>query len=636
MKSIPRAVFDLFDAKRRYVIPMFQRQYVWSSDKQWQPLWEDIERKCIERTKWSERIETALADEDRNQIMQQTPPEHFLGAIVLDTIRTFGNEVQAQGVIDGQQRLTTLQVFLSAFRDLVVKHGTENYLEELKRFTCNTGTMANQAVECYKLWPTNMDQPAFMAVMTSGSLDELGKQFPQVLKKHGAGAPRLAQAYNFFWHRIDDLLTRELMSDRLTHQPDLTFRIRMLYETLQYDLQLVSIELEGRDDPQVIFETLNARGEPLLPSDLLRNYLFWRANRQKALIDQLYQTHWARFDTDFWKKEEKQGRLNRPRVDLFFANLLQMKTASEVNMGRLFYEYKEWSEKIAKYPTVSDELEDIARYATQFEKLLKPSDVDAVSRFVHMLYVLDVKTIFPLVMKILADGELPQDDLVGVLQDLESYLVRRMVCGMTTKNYNNVFIGWIAKLGDKTPLSRAALQDAMLESKTSDASLWPDNARFQNAWLTEPIYQRLKPVGRLEYVLAQLEIKARKVQHEDVTIRQGLTVEHIMPQSWCEYWPLRDGRAGKDIIARLTEPCTDSQNRDRLVHTMGNLTLLTPSANNSLKNFSFDVKMEKIDGYSLLALNAYVRKQDSWDELKIEERCRKLFDDALTLWPFPN
>jgi uncharacterized protein with ParB-like and HNH nuclease domain len=613
---------------------MFQRQYVWSADKQWQPLWEDIERKCIERTKWTERVEAAASSDEREQIEQQAPAEHFLGAIVLDTIRTFGNEVQAQGVIDGQQRLTTLQVFLAAFRDLVVAHSVEDYVDELNRYTRNTGTMADQPVERYKLWPTNMDQPAFKAVMSSGSLAGLGEHHPEVLKKHGAGAPRLAQAYAFFWHRIEDLLTRVLFSDRLGNQPDVAHRVRMLYETLQRDLQLVSIELEGRDDPQIIFETLNARGEPLLPSDLLRNYLFWRANRQKAPIDQLYQTHWASFDTDFWKQEEKQGRLKRPRVDLFFANLLQLKTAGEVNMGRLFYEYKEWSEKVAKYQTVSDELAEISRYAVQFEKLLKPSDADSVSRFVHMLYVLDVKTIFPLVMKLLADGNLPAEELAGVLQDLESYLVRRMICGLTTKNYNTVFIGWIAKLAGVPQLSRQALQEAMLDLK-GEASLWPDDARFQNAWLTEPIYQWLKPVSRLEYVLSQLEIKARKVQHEDVTIRQGLTVEHILPQSWYEHWPLADGSTGRDATARYALPCAESEKRDRALPTLGNLTLLTPSANNSLKNFSFDVKVDKIDGYSLLALNAYVRKQSSWNEASIDARARLLFKDALTLWPYP-
>ena len=105
------------------------------------------------------------------------------------------------------------------------------------------------------------DQGAFKHVMESGGLQSLGVHYPEVLRKFGAGAPRLPQAYTFFWHRIEDLLTRPNFSERLAAQPDLASRIRALYETLQYDLQVVSIELEGRDDPQVIFETLNARGE---------------------------------------------------------------------------------------------------------------------------------------------------------------------------------------------------------------------------------------------------------------------------------------------------------------------------------------------------------------------------------------
>ena len=92
---------------------------MWSADKQWTPLWEDIERKYpSERLRWKERLATAPPGEDRAQVEQQVPAEHFLGAIVPDLFRTYGNEVPAQNVIDGQQRLTTLQVFLAAFRDV--------------------------------------------------------------------------------------------------------------------------------------------------------------------------------------------------------------------------------------------------------------------------------------------------------------------------------------------------------------------------------------------------------------------------------------------------------------------------------------------------------------------------------------
>ena len=424
------------------------------------------------------------------------------------------------------------------------------------------------------------------------------------------------------------------MSERLAAQPDLATRIRLLYETLRYDLLLVSIELEGRDDPQVIFETLNARGEPLLPSDLLRNYLFWRANHQKADVDALYSSYWQPFDTEFWKKEEKQGRLKRPRVDLYFANLLQLKTTAEVNIGRLFHEYKEWSEKTAKYPSVQDELAEIARYASPFELLLKPSDQDQLSRFAQMLEILDVKTIFPLVMKLIADGNMGDGDLFGTFQDIESYLVRRMVCGLTTKNYNKVFIGWMSKLGNGT-ITRAAIREVMLEIK-GEAGVWPNDASFLVAWTAEPIYLRLKPVSRLEHVLRQLEIEARTNKHEDVTIKRGLTVEHVLPQSWYEFWPLADGSTGRTPEQRLAAPCADSERRDRVLHTIGNLTLLTQSANNSLRNRAFQEKVDKIEGYSLLALNTYFKKLDHWDEASIDSRARHLFEAARTIWPYPN
>src|SRR5437870_1629370 len=113
MKSNVQTVLDIFEPKRRYVVPMFQRQYVWTQDRQWAPLWDDIERKAIERQRWNEKLNTADSAEKR-QLKANTPAEHFLGAIVLDLQPTYGNEVGAKLIIDGQQRLTTSQVILAA------------------------------------------------------------------------------------------------------------------------------------------------------------------------------------------------------------------------------------------------------------------------------------------------------------------------------------------------------------------------------------------------------------------------------------------------------------------------------------------------------------------------------------------
>ena len=124
-------------------------------------------------------------------------------------------------------------------------------------------------LEKYKVWPSRFDQNAFQAVI-DGPAVELSDA-----KSH------LVHAHKFFCRQLEDFLSREIVSEQLGTQPDTYERVKAMFETFQKDLQVVTIELESQDDPQVIFETLNARGEPLLPSDLLRNYLFWRASRAK-------------------------------------------------------------------------------------------------------------------------------------------------------------------------------------------------------------------------------------------------------------------------------------------------------------------------------------------------------------------
>jgi len=140
MKPYSRSIFDLFDGKCRYEVPLFQRQYVWNFEDHWQPLWEDIERKFVQRLNGS----------------PSTP--HFLGAMVLDQRRVYGNAVPVQLVIDGQQRLTTFQIFLSAFRDVCAAEGQQAYADECVRYLMNTGIMENEKIERYKLWPTNLDR----------------------------------------------------------------------------------------------------------------------------------------------------------------------------------------------------------------------------------------------------------------------------------------------------------------------------------------------------------------------------------------------------------------------------------------------------------------------------------------------
>ena len=128
--------------------------------------------------------------------------------------------------------------------------------------------------------------------------------------------------------------------------------------------------------------------------------------------------------------------------------------------------------------------------------------------------------------------------------------------------------------------------------------------------------------------------------HEEVTIKSGLTVEHVPPQQWYEFWPLPDGSLGRRQEERLQYPSDESERRDRMLHTIGNLTLLTGRVNTEVRNHAFGVKVPKIEGYSLLALNGYFRRRlaegEGWDEDAIVERGRALFEMAKVIWPHPE
>jgi uncharacterized protein with ParB-like and HNH nuclease domain len=147
MKPYTRSIIELFDGKRRYLIPLYQRQYAWKIRPQLELLWEDIERAV-------DRLAT-----DRASL---TP--HFMGAIVIVQLKTFGKQVQAFEIIDGQQRLTTFQLLLAALRDVALSQDSK-YANELQKYLLNDGVMENPEAERYKLWPSITDRRAFVAIV---------------------------------------------------------------------------------------------------------------------------------------------------------------------------------------------------------------------------------------------------------------------------------------------------------------------------------------------------------------------------------------------------------------------------------------------------------------------------------------
>jgi hypothetical protein len=566
---------------------------------------------------------------------RQDAPVHFLGAMVLDQRQTQTGRVERRSVIDGQQRLTTFQIFLAAFRDFCRSEGLLEFAEECEKYTLNTGRMADPDVERYKVWPTLSDRGQFIDVISAGSRQVLEEKHPLVRRKYARkyeARPRMVEAYFFFHESLEHFFKGSVEEPAPLANNPLSDRVEECFEALKTALKVVAIDLDSDDDAQVIFETLNARGEPLLPADLLRNYIFLRAARGNEAQEALYRQYWAPFDEPFWRQEVVQGRLQRPRSDLFIQHYLASKQGRDIPIKHLFVEYKYWVEQAKPFVSVEAELGALAEQGKHYKRLVVRSDSDVLGGLASFLEIFDVSTAFPAMLAMLDLGA-DDEEMTGVSKILESYLLRRAICSAETKAYNRVFMALtrvIRREGAKASVVREHL--ISLQSMTDE---WPDDARFAEAWMTAHAYHRLNN-PRMVYVLGRLNDTYHSAKTEALHVNGALSVEHIMPQSWHQHWPLTDGSAGAKNPYSLPEddPCrVATLKRNGLVQTFGNLTLITGGLNSAISNGPWVAKRAAIEDSSVLPLNLPVRNAPVWTEEAIEARGRNLLQRALKIWP---
>lgn len=609
MKPFTRTIIDLFDGKRRYLIPLYQRQYAWKVTPQLELLWQDIAREAG-------RLETGGG----------AVAPHFMGAIVIAQMKTFGKQVQAFEVIDGQQRLTTFQLLMVALRDVAAKYSPE-YAAESAKHLVNDGVMEDAAIERFKLWPSLADRRAFTRVVDPTAvvpgLDGVDADGDGVVRPSTA-------AHAYFADRIEAHICPGGVYE--------AFKLEKLFEALKTGLAVVSIELEGGDDPQTIFETLNSRGVDLTAGDLMRNFIFQRATGLGMVagdlaIDQLYRGYWLPLDAWFWREGDTRGRLTRPRLDWLLSDHLAMMKAELVSVETLFDGYRRWI--IDKMPFGGDveaELRAIAASATVFRRLTGYDGADVLGRFGRFSRAFDVSTATPLVLYLGTTIE-DQSELGEALATIESFIVRRDICGLTTAGYNKVFTDLIARLrAVERPALVAALRDG-LATGTLDTARWPDDAEFGDAWRSRTQYKPARQ-GRLRHLFERLEECKRANASEIVEIKTDLTLEHIMPQKWRTHWPI-PGFCHEDEATPSAEYLSRQAAREGKVHTMGNLTLLTHGLNASVSNGAFSVKMPAVRAQSALVLNRELHDHAEWNEDAITVRGASLFKVAAQLWQAP-
>jgi Protein of unknown function (DUF1524)/Protein of unknown function DUF262 len=496
--------------------------------------------------------------------------------------------------------------------------------------------MADKEVDRFKVWPTQLDRPQFVDVIDAASREEILRRYPlrrRPYARRPEPRPRMVEAYLFFFEQLKQFFLGADDEPPLAAEYVICDRLDKCFQTLRNALMVAVIDLEKDDDPQVIFETLNARGEPLLPADLLKNYIFFRANRAQLDVEAAYKKYWSRFDDVFWREEVKQGRLTRPRSDLFMQHFLSSRQGQDIPIKHLYVEYRHWVERDSPFQSVAEELATLARQRNDFRRIIFPEKDDIIYDLSVFLDAFDIRTAYPLLLAFMDTG-LEDTEWIEISDILESYLLRRAVCNLTTKNYNRMFLALTRNLR-KEGFTPERVRTLLLAQRGESVE-WPDDNAFRDHRLNKPVYGRLNS-PQLVHLFCRLSRTFMSPKSEKVVFEKPPAIEHIMPQSWQPNWPLADGSKGLGFFEMIGMPDADprviaSQARENTIQTIGNLTILSTELNSAQSNLAWAQKRPEMMKHSLLPINQMLVDQPVWDETTMMKRGEELFEKALCLW----
>lgn len=610
MKAEGLTPLQILQNPQRLMVPLFQRPYVWSKESQWEPLWEDIVRIA----------ESLLVN------FSNPPKPHFLGAVVLQHRQASISALPQRIIIDGQQRLTTLQVLIDASQAEMERLGHVGPASRLRDLIENEARYRDSDDDMFKLWPTNKDRDAYREVM--------GAEPPIDYNTLEHKNERIVQAHRFFAEQTKEFLNAggEQESNR---------RADALEVSLRQLLKIVVIDLDSDEDAQEIFETLNSRGVKLSAADLIKNFIFQQLEDVGADTEDAYEKYWKRFESSFWETEIVSGRIKHPRTAVFLNHFLISRTGEVITAEQVFFRFKTYAEQESGI-SILELLKQIHAVAKLYETHTVNSqgnnnDLGAIDLFFYRAQVMEVEVVKSLVVYLLDPSRtsLPENVIRESLAAIESWIVRRSLLRVNAKAMNRLIAQLVSELinGDRQQ-SHQTISN-FLAGQTAESAYWPDDVQLRENLKTLRFYSVL-PTKRIRMVLEALEDHKRGIGRassgaaEQRCPRGTLTIEHIMPQKWETHWPLNAGEA--------------EENRRRSVQMLGNLTLLTVKLNARVSNGPWlpvgenPGKRAALHGQSSLLLNSEIENiaAEQWSEEAIRVRTDDLISRILEIWPVPD
>ena len=553
MQASPTKIIEYFNGQKQNLIPLFQRPYSWGR-KHWETFWDDI----------------------KIQYESENASAHFMGAIVSVPARSVPVGVNKHLIIDGQQRLTTFSVLLCALRDSA-DFNTSSKINDV--YLINQHSNLDDKL---KFLPTHQDRAAYKTLVIDRTRTE-------------GTASSILNAYDFFKKKLCEDCDEE-------GRP---IQAEKIMETLADKLEVVMINLGEDDDPYLIFESLNAKGEPLSQADLVRNFILMRFKHSIAAGGEQ-----QRIYDDYW--QPIQGSLGERLTDYLRHYLI--KDGAESKRSNIYLAAKDVFNRCRDDREVEEKLASLLQCARYYASFLDPRlEADkSVAIRLDNLREIGVTTLYPLALRLFEErsiNSITSNDLEKCLMILESYLIRRLVCGIPANSLNKTFntLSRTFPGGDHLDW----LQDSL--SNVSGAGRFPTDDEFETAFINQPQYGR----ANTKYILIQIE---KSHLHKEAVAFGNLTIEHIMPQTLSEEWVQKLGELSDNI-------------HEIWKHTFGNLTLT--AYNSELGNSALGKKMDLL-AKSHLEINRSLAQHTSWGNEEIEARAKTLFSYARSIWPFPG
>jgi len=550
MRADETQLLKFMNGPKQFIIPIYQRTYSWTL-KECKQLWEDIIK----------------AGKDGKI------SSHFLGSIVyiekgLYQISTIPKLL----LIDGQQRLATISLILSALSKVLKEPINGMSSDKLKNYYLINRDEEDEKL--YKLILTKSDKQTLFKIINNKELSNEDSQ-------------QITDNYKFFAEQISENNVEEVFNG--------------LNKLIIVDISLN----REKDNPQLIFESLNSTGLELTQADLIRNYVLMGLEKQEQ--DNLYNDYWSPMEKSFGYAQYSA------LFDRFMRDYLTIKTRKIPNIKDVYSAFKLY----AQNKHIKDLVADIYKYSKYFVSIaLEKETDDEIKAIFSDINTLKVDVSYPFLLEVYEDynqGRIVKEEFMQILKYIESYVFRRAICGIPTNSLNKTFANLYKEIKQENYLE--SFKAALLLKDSYRR--FPKDEEFKEQLLIKDVYN----FRSRNYLLRKFENHNRK---ELVNV-ESYTIEHIMPQNenLSDEWKQELGENWKEI-------------HEKYLHTIGNLTLT--GYNPELSDKPFQEKRDMSGGFadSPIRLNQSLAKLKHWNEQEILNHARILVVLAAKIWNCPE